>query len=268
MDGETIYSLFNTNTHNHTYFKSAVDKLKSSGVKYIFIDEICRISSKVGSILQDIKKIYGFIYILVGDFSQLPSVEDNNYDVANSGVFAELDDGKIIELLVDWRAKDDARLAISSEEKNRLRNGEKPNIKSYGNKESRRSLSWTNTMRKVVNELWDMKEANTNKHIIVNGIKIYKDLPIVCKKNVKNDEHELKNNELPTVISFDSKLLQIQSKRLTTYIQYDIFKHSQFGYCITVHCSQSDTFDFEYSIHEYKYTKHQMVYTGITRSSK
>jgi hypothetical protein len=181
----------------------------------------------------------------------------------NSEVFADLADGQIMELLVDWRAKDDAQLAIFSEEKNRLRNGEKPDIKLYGNKECRRSLSWTNRMRKAVNEQWNMKEAKTNKHIIINGIKIYKDLPIVCKKNFKNDEQELKNNELFTVISFDSKLIQIQSKRLTTYIKYDIFKHFQLGYCITVHCSQSDTFDFEYSIYEYKYMEQRMICTGI-----
>ncbi len=50
VDGETIYSLFNINTQNHTYLKLVVDQLKSSGVTYIFIDEICMISSKVGSI--------------------------------------------------------------------------------------------------------------------------------------------------------------------------------------------------------------------------
>lgn len=73
-----------------------------------------------------------------------------------------------------------------------------------------------------------------------------------------------------TVISFDSKSIQIQTKRLTTYIKYDIFKHVQLGYCSTVHCSQSDTFGFEHSIqvYEYKYMEHRMIYIVITRSSK
>ncbi len=51
-------------------------------------------------------------------------------------------------------------------------------------------------------------------------------------------------------------------------IKYDIFKHFQLGYYITVHCSQSNTFDFEYSIYEYKYMEQRMICTGITRSSK
>ena len=57
VDGETIYSLFNINVHNHTYLKSSADKLKPEGVKYIFIDEISMINSTVWAILRDIKKI-------------------------------------------------------------------------------------------------------------------------------------------------------------------------------------------------------------------
>ena len=77
VDGETIYSLFNINVHNHTYLKSTVNKLKSEGVEYILIDEISMVNSKVFAILRDIKKIYGFIFILVGDMAQLLSIEDN-----------------------------------------------------------------------------------------------------------------------------------------------------------------------------------------------
>jgi hypothetical protein len=53
VNGDTIYSLFDINTHIHTYLKSAVDKLKSSGVQNIFIDDISIINSKVWSVLRD-----------------------------------------------------------------------------------------------------------------------------------------------------------------------------------------------------------------------
>ena len=65
------------------------------------------INSKVWAILRDIKKIYGFIFILAGDMAQLLSIEDKHYDVVNSEVFADLVDSQIIELLIDYRAKDD-----------------------------------------------------------------------------------------------------------------------------------------------------------------
>jgi nucleoside-triphosphatase THEP1 len=57
-DAQTIYSLFNINQHNHTYLKSTVDKLKSEGVEYIFIDEVSMINDKVWAVIRDIKKIY------------------------------------------------------------------------------------------------------------------------------------------------------------------------------------------------------------------
>jgi hypothetical protein len=42
------------------------------------------ISSKVWSVIRDIKNIYGFKFVLFGDFYQLPSVEANHYDMVNS----------------------------------------------------------------------------------------------------------------------------------------------------------------------------------------
>ena len=93
--------------------------------------------------------------------AQLLSIEDKHYDVINSEVFADLADGQIMELLIDWIAKDDKQVALFSEEKNRLRNGEQPNIKLYGNKECRRIITWTDLMRNVINEKWNMEGANT-----------------------------------------------------------------------------------------------------------
>ncbi len=37
--------------------------------------------------------IYGFKFVLFGDFNQLPSVEADHYDIVNSEVFAEICDG-------------------------------------------------------------------------------------------------------------------------------------------------------------------------------
>ncbi len=79
----TVYNLFNIDTHTHTHLKSAVEKLKNSGVEYIFIDEISMIYSKIWGVLSDVKKIYNFKFVLIGDFAseQLPPVENKIYDV-------------------------------------------------------------------------------------------------------------------------------------------------------------------------------------------
>jgi hypothetical protein len=84
--GETVYNLLNINPHDHTYLKSTVAKLKESGVEYIFIDEVSMINSRVWKAIRDIKRIFGFKFVLFGDFPQLPSVEAKHYDVVNSAV--------------------------------------------------------------------------------------------------------------------------------------------------------------------------------------
>ena len=54
-----------------------------------------------------------------------------------------------------------------------------------------------------------MEDSKTRPYIMLNNIKVYKDLPLVCKKTFTNNKEELKNNELFTVINFDSKTIEL-----------------------------------------------------------
>ena len=69
-------------------------------------------SSKIWSAIRDIKKIYGFKFVLFGDFYQLPSVEAKHYNVFNSELFAEICDGQMLELTRNYRAENDADFAV------------------------------------------------------------------------------------------------------------------------------------------------------------
>ncbi len=73
--------------------------------------QISMITSKAWSAIRDIKYIYGFKFVLFGDFYQLPSVEANHYDVFNSELFAEICDGEILELTRNYRAENDVDFA-------------------------------------------------------------------------------------------------------------------------------------------------------------
>ncbi len=88
-----------------------MDKLKEDGVTSIFIDEVSMITSKIWSPIRDIKKIYGFKFVLFGDFYQLASVESKHYDVVNSEVFSEICDGQMLELTRNYRAENDVDFA-------------------------------------------------------------------------------------------------------------------------------------------------------------
>ena len=250
-DAQTIYSLFNINQHNHTYLKSAVDKLKNGGVEYIFIDEVSMINSKVWAVLRDIKKIYGFKFILIGDFAQLDSIESKHYDVINSEVFADICDGQILELTINYRAQNDPEFNEFITDLRLVKNGDKPNYKSYDNKECRKSLCWTNKTRKLINNKWMLEESKNKKYIVVNNIKVFVGLPVISKKTMTIENKELKNNEEFEVINVDSKTIEIKNDRLTCIIKHTDFKHFDMAYCITCHVSQGSTYNFPYSIYEY-----------------
>ena len=268
VNGETIFSLFNINPHDFTYLKSKVEKMKAEGVEYIFIDEVSMISSNLWGVLRDIKRIYKFKYILVGDFNQLPPVEENNYDVLNSELFAELADGQMLHLTRNYRAEKDPEFKTFIEDLEKAKEGDKIDVTKYGNKEQRKSLAWTNKTRHAINSQWMMKEAIGKKHIIINNIKVFKTLPILCKKTMTINEFELKNNEEFEVIDFNDKNIRIKNDRIECDVLHKDFKMFDLGYCITVHCSQGSTYNFPYSVYEYKYYDKKLLYTAMSRSTE
>ena len=105
------------------------------------------------AVLRDIKKLYGFKFILIGDFSQLDSVESIHYDVLNSSVFAELVDCQMLELTKNWWALNDPEFADFILDLRIVKNGGKPDFKTYDNNECRKSICWTYRTRKLINVL-------------------------------------------------------------------------------------------------------------------
>ena len=268
-DATTIFNLFNINPIDYTYIKTTVEKLKDDGVKWIFIDEVSMITSKVWSVIRDIKSIYGFKFVLFGDFYQLPSVESIHYDVLNSEVFAEICDGQMLELTRNWRAENDVDFKEFITDLRIVKNGGKPDYRTYGTTECRKSLCWTNKTRKSINYKWMQHEAKDNKYIIINNIKVFVGLPIICKKTMTiNKVNELKNNEEFEVIGVDHEIITIKNDRLQCDITHKIFIHFDLAYCITTHVSQGSTYDFPYSIYEYQYFDQPLLYTSMSRSTK
>ena len=142
------------------------------------------ISSKIWSVTRDIKNIYGFKFVLFGDFYQLPSVEANHYDVFNSELFAEICDGQMLELTRNYRAENDVDFAEFITDLRIIKNGGKPDFKTYSNIECRKSLCWTNKTRKAINYKWMQEESRGTKYIIINNFKVFVGLPIICKKTM------------------------------------------------------------------------------------
>ncbi len=52
----------------------------------------------------------------------------------------------------------------------------------------------------------------------------------------------------------------------TIEIEYDDLKHFDLAYCITCHCAQGSSFNFEYSIYEWQFFDKSMLYVAISRA--
>jgi hypothetical protein len=206
---------------------------------------------------------------LFGDFYQLPSVESKHYDVVNSEVFSEICDGQMLELTRNYRAENDVDFKEFITDLRIIKNGGKPDFKTYGTTKCRKSLCWTNKTRKSINYKWMQEEAKDKKYIIINNFKVFVGLPIICKKTMTvNKTNELKNNEEFEVINLDDKTITIKNDRLQVVITHKDFTHFDLSYCITTHVSQGSTYDFPYSIYEYQYFDQALLYTSMSRSTK
>jgi hypothetical protein len=227
------------------------------------------ITSKIWSVIRDIKNIYGFKFVLFGDFFQLPSVEAKHYNVLQSEVFAEICSSQMLELTRNYRAENDVDFAEFIADLRIIKKGGKPDFKKYSNTECRKSLCWTNKTRKAINYKWMIKEADDKKYIIINNFKVFVGLPIICKKTMTiNKTDDIKNNEEFEVTYIDDKNLTIKNDRLDTIITHQQFKYFDLSYCITTHVSQGSTYDFPYSIYEYQYFDQPLLYTSMSRSTK
>jgi hypothetical protein len=223
--------------------------------------------------LRDIKKIYGFKFILSGDYGQLPAVEEKIYDVEASDVFAELCDGQKMELTKNWRAMNDPEFALFVDDLIKVREGKPINYGNYGAKECRRSLAWTNKTRKTINTMWMMREAQSKEHFLIEKYKVFVGLPIIANetrtiKNKEKEEFEIKNNEEFTVTAVNNKKISISNDRIAFTIEHKEFKYFDLAYCITVHKSQGSTYDFEYTIYEYSRFDKKLLYTAMSRSTQ
>jgi hypothetical protein len=267
IGGSTIYNAFSIDPRDHSYMKSTVKELKNKGLKWVFIDEVSMINSQLWAVLRDIKKCYNFRFVLTGDFGQLPAVETYTYDVESSEVFSELCDGQRLELKVNYRAINDPQYASFLDDLVKIRNGQNFDKSSYGKKECRKSLCWTNGTRHIINQKCMNQEAINKKYIIMNEIKFFVGLPIISNKTFSIKDIEIKNNEEFEVVDISPNIV-IKNERGEIKISQELVKNFDLAYCITVHKSQGSTYDFEFSIYESEYFDKKLLYTAVSRSTQ
>jgi hypothetical protein len=150
----------------------------------------------------------------------------------------------------------------------KIREGQTIDFNKYGKKECRKSICWTNRTRKAINQKWNLKESQNVKYVTLKNMRVYKSLPIICKKTATINEQAVRNNEEFEVVELKDKTVKIKSDITdeTIEIKYDDLKHFDLAYCLTCHCVQGSSFDFDYSIYEWQMFNKYMMYVAISRA--
>ena len=100
-------------------------------------------------------------------------------------------------------------------------------------------------------------------------MKVFPKMPIICKVNSK--EHDIVNNEQFIVTKLDKKFgYIIVSNEEKKELKLSVKEFGQMmypAYCITIHCSQGQSYDDAYTIHEWWRLTDKLKYVALTRAT-
>lgn len=244
--------------------------LRKKNIDYIFVDEISMVHEIFYKFLLLIKKIKKDIkFIISGDFAQLAPVCDRyKGDYKNSQALYELSNGNRINLTTCRRSDDKLyKLCID------VKNVDKT---LFENKLENVNLCYTNEKRKQINKYFMKKYKN--KHGIhlpkKNNVEQSQDviliegMPIIAYKTV--EKMNIVNNEIYQIEKIEKNIVYFgnDAKQNLKVDLKDFQTHFLPAYAITIHKSQGSTFDFPYTIHEWKKLDEKLKYVALSRSTK
>ena len=95
---------------------------------------------------------------------------------------------------------------------------------------------------------------------------IFPKLPMICKINSK--EHDVVNNEQFIVQKIKDDIILISNVEKELKLSVKEFREMMYpAYCITIHCSQGQSYDDSYTIHEWGRLTDKLKYVALTRAT-
>lgn len=275
IDGKTLHKFYielNLSKHGE---QKIIQNL--TNIDFIIVDEASMMHEIFYRMLLLIQKYQPNIKFLVaGDFKQLKPVNDRyTGEYENCVPLFNLCDGNKL-VLTKCRRSDKKLFNLYQSE-----NIQNINPKNFRPKQVNfNNLAFTHKTRIQVNDIC-MKEyikthpyyitAKENKHN-PKSQKTYiaKDMPIICFNN-KLKKENIFNNDMFIIKSVNQK-----NKTFTFINQNDgvehTFKHFQFStyfypaFCITIHCSQGQTYENNYTIHDWALLDERLKYVALSRA--
>ena len=266
LKGKTIHKFFTIDKDGKVNKKWALNMI--SKVDLIFVDEISMISAHLWKILTEFKIITGIPFILIGDYRQLPPVENsasetdwfNHSAIFNlcKGMRCELTTMKRYDILL-W---DYLECVCSGDYGDFLTTYIPYTIQDLINGTN---ITYTNKTRQSINKrvqehirpadavFMKYECFSENPEEIAEGFKYHQDAYIfngaklimwVTPKESEEEQRTLKKNECVEVIDYDDTNIIVGNAECEmTFLISDFHKTFILGYATTIHKSQGDTYE-------------------------
>ena len=289
IGGTTIHKFLQLNKTGHLMY-DRISQIKKS-VDLIVIDEISMVSSFLWYRLYQLQDKTGIPFLLVGDFRQIPPVEDMIYEDYREHPTLKLLGGyTYCELETIHRYDDElAEITKDLEGMNHIKKSQ------FQKKIGKVNICYTNKTRKRINQLINSK---TNKGNILSprmksedkqvkkgnemvnenptqDIYLYDNLPMISR--ITHGE-EMVNNERFIITKITKDMVMLESERpdedgipyshIIGVKLIELQKYFLCAYCVTTHKSQGITINGALTIHDWDLMDKKLRYTAITRAKK
>ena len=248
IDGTTIHTAFGISEDNQKCASVNVASYKNK--KIILVDEVGMIGKQLWKFLLLVKQKYDTIFIIAGDYRQLPPIEnEDNYDYFRSQLFVYLTEGTKIELM--------ERQRYDKEMWDWLENFYEEGIVGDALKRGEmdydaKHLCYYNKTRVYINDLMTKYHKTPSALYLPHKPKneddravsayIFKGLPVMSVKN--NKKYDVINSDVFTVSHYDDDIIYLQDLNDERIIEIAITDfHTIFvvNYASTIHKVQGAT---------------------------
>lgn len=278
LNGSTIHKYLCINKNGNIDMKW----VRKQNYKYYVVDEISMISGHLWRLLCELKRLTKATFLLVGDYRQLPPVEESDIDYFEHPAIKWLCDSTRCELTEMKRYDIDlwnvSEQVYEDETYNPIELFDKVSIQEMSKSHN---ISYTNRTRKRINEAVNNYMTKNKKYINIEytgdkteppqSVKAYEGMPLISTKNSKNGE--MVNNETFKIKNVNNEQLTAVSQRAEgeheiTIKTEEFHKMFLMGYCVTAHKSQGETIDGKINIYDWDLMDKRLKYTAITRTTK
>jgi hypothetical protein len=289
INGTTIHSAISINGDTEKASINMVENYK--GKKVIVVDEVSMISQKLWSYLILLKRISGATFILLGDYRQLPAVEDKEHNYFNSSIMKYLTNNNKIELLERQRYDEELWDWLEDFYEKGISGNNLKRISKIDLDYNAYNICYLNKTRETVNNMYMhfhksddalfLEHKKKDEDDRADSIYIYKDLPVMAivnklKQNKKSEKIQALfcNSDAMKVIDFNDELitmkLDIPDENGNDIVEVkpsEFHKSFVCNYCSTTHKNQGATISQNIQIWDWRRMQEdrRIGYTAVSR---